>query len=310
MVRHHISEGNGSSTPENWEAIGEDQSISFSPRLKHPMECMPFRPRPRPVWTPPHHDRHNVGKPRETERPGWRRTKLVAASNLGAVRINFRYASHQAMMASHSDKAGRDQFFEGHHETFGFRLHEISPIVLDLQYQPIRLEWETLAGKRRSLTLDWAIEQQDHELVFGEDKADESYFSEPDLAERLDFAEAFLNKNGAALERRVAGALPTEIKRRVVKDIFDSRRTKFSAQQVERVQTLIKQDGGTTSFGRVLAVIDQHPALSVNIAYAMMHRRHLAIPLSAPPMPDTLVTMPPHATKGALRAFLSKHVPI
>lgn len=279
-------------------------------RIRHPRECGPRRPERHPAWVPGRRDRRDAGPSRLQERVERIQTRLVTATTLGAVRINFRYAAFQSMAAAHSEKAGRDQFFEGPHETFGFRLDEIHPSRLDLQYQPADLEWLTPAGVNHRMTFDWAVEMQDHRIVFGEDKASAAYFDDPDLAERLDFAAAFLEAKGASLDRRIAGSLPTALQRRVVKDIYDARRTEFDGALAVRVQDGIRSAGGTARLGDVLDIVGRHPALSLDIVRAMMHRRVLTMPISAPPMPDTPVTIPPKARKHALRAFLAAHVPV
>lgn len=278
-------------------------------RLRHPMEILPFRPQPRPAWSPTRRDRRDAGQPRPLERPDRHGTRLVADHGLGAVRINFRYASFQSMTAAFSEKAGRDQYFEGPHETFGFRKDEVDPVRTDIQYQPVRLEWMTPDGRVNWMTLDWGVELQDGSVVFGEDKASEDYFADPELDERLDFAEEFLSERGACLERRVAGGVPTALERRVVKDIFDARRTGYDEAHAARVRTAILASGGTASLGAVIAAIGEHTRLSLDIARAMMFDRLVSMPLIAPPMPDTPVTIPPPAKRGALRAFLARHVP-
>ncbi len=287
----------------------EDEAAPCPIRIRHPRECGPRRPERHPAWVPDGRDRRDAGASRIDGGAERIRTRLVAAPTLGAVRINFRYAAFQSMAAAHSEKAGRDQFFEGPHETFGFRLDEIHPSRLDLQYQPARLEWRTRAGVYHCMTFDWAVEMQDHRIVFGEDKASAAYFDDPDLAERLDFAEAFLEAMGASLDRRVAGGLPTALQRRVVKDIYDARRTDFDGALAVRVQDGIRSAGGTARLGDVLNIIGRHPALSLDIVRAMMHRRVLTMPISAAPMADTPVTVPPKARRHALRAFLAAHVP-
>lgn len=289
-------------------AVEQDVIEPCKVRIRHPLECRPHRPEPRPAWSPGYRDRRDAGSPRQVSPENRRDPRLVAARNLGAVRINFRYASFQSMTAAHSEKAGRDQYFEGPHETYGFRLHEVLPLVLDLQYQPLELEWFTPAGFRHYMTFDWGVETQTHGIVFGEDKASDEFYDDPHLSERLDFAEAFLADRGASFQRRVAGGLPSRLKRNVVKGIFDARRTKFEDDQAARVRALVLNAGGTAPLGQVLQAIGGHPALSLDIARAMMHRRVLSIPISAPPMRDTPVTIPPIAEKGALRAFLARHV--
>ena len=282
------------------------------------MECRPYRPEPGPAWSPSRRNRrdsgHNrdprdAGRPHLIDQPARHAVRLVAAKNLGAVRINFRYASFMSMTAAHSEKAGRDQYFEGPHETYGFRWDEVNPKRIDLQYQPLAFEWLSLTGKRHRLTLDWAVETETGAVVFGEDKASDDFFKDPDVNERLEFAEALLEEHGASLERRVKGGLKNRLERRVVKDIFDARRTAFDADAIQRVQKYVRDAGGIARLADILQVIGGHPALSLDTARAMMHHRAISMPISAPPMPDTPVTMPPPATKGALRAFLAKFVP-
>lgn len=281
-------------------------------RIRHPMECRPRRPEPSPAWSPGRHQRRD---PRDTGKrhlfgPQTRHcAKLVAAGNLGAVRINFRYASFMSMTAAHSEKAGRDQYFEGPHETYGFRWDEVNPSRLDLQYQPIGIWWKSLAGRRHHLTLDWAVETETGNIVFGEDKASEDYFDDPELNERLEFAQALLEDYGAQFERRIKGGLKNRIERRVVKKLFDNRRTTYSSEEADRVQRLIRNAGGTARYGDVINIIGHHSARAEAIAGAMMHQRILSLPISAPPMPDTPVMIPPMATKEALRAFLAEFVP-
>lgn len=287
-------------------------------RIKHPMECRPYRPEPGPAWSPGRHrrgdgsaarDPRDAGRPRLVDPPTRHAARLVSDQNLGAVRINFRYASFMSMTAAHSERAGRDQYFEGPHETYGFRWDEVNPKRLDLQYQAIRIEWVSLAGKARHMTLDWGVETDDNRVVFGEDKASDAYFDDLDLNERLEFAQALLEDHGASLERRIKGGLRNRIERRVVKDIFDARRTAFEEADAERVRRHVRDAGGTARLIDVLDVIGGHAALTLDTARAMMHRRVIWMPISAPPMADTPVTLPPSATKGALREFLAVFVP-
>ncbi len=277
-------------------------------RLRHPLDCLPYRPERSPAWSPSRQRQIRDHTSSAWEAPERQNPRIVAAPGLGAVRINFCYAAFQSMTAAHSEKAGRDQYFEGPHETYGFRLHEIDPSIVDLQYQPIRIEWRSLGGRIQSMTLDFAIETQDGEIVFGEDKASTDYFDDSELSERLDFAQKFLEAKGASLQRRVAGGLPTRRLRRIVKDIFDDRRTDFEADQVKMVRNLVELRGGVARLDEVVETIGGHRREALAVARAMMHRRHISMPLSAPPMPDVPVTVPPVAAKGRLRAFLNDHV--
>lgn len=281
-------------------------------RLRHPMECQPRRPEAGPAWSPSRHKRRDprdAGQPHLVDPPSRYSARLVAARNLGAVRINFRYASFASMTAAHSEKAGRAQYFEGPHETYGYRWDEINPQRLDLQYQGIAVVWNSLAGREYRITLDWIVETDTNDIIFGEDKADEDYFDDPDLSEKLDFAQALIEDYGATFERRVKGGLRNRAQRRVVKNIYDARRTEFGDETAERVRSHVRDAGGTARFGDVIDVIGQHSAYSRDTAFAMMHQRIISLPITAPPMADTPVTLPRDAKKGALRDFLASFVP-
>lgn len=195
----------GSDATPPAKACERAQGESPAPRrLPHPDECLPFRPAHKPLWAP----RRKTSDPRQlTELESTRRLnpKLTSAPDLGQVRVNFRYASFSPSFASFSEKAGRQQYFESHHEAFGFRLHEVDPTVVDLQYQPLTLSWTDLAGRTLSMTFDYAIERDDGTVIVGEDKADSSYFREPRLASRFAFAEAYLETHNAFFERRAGG---------------------------------------------------------------------------------------------------------
>lgn len=281
-------------------------------RLRHPMECRPRRPVQGPAWSPgrsKRRDPRDAGKPHVIDPPTRYAAKLVSAHNLGAVRINFIYAAWMSMTAAHSDKAGRDQYFEGANEAFGFRWDEINPRRLDLQYQPIAVHWKSLAGRDHHMTLDWAVETDTHGIIFGEDKASDDYFDDPDLNEKLEFAQALIEDYGASFERRVKGGLKNDIERSVVKEIFDARRTAVDPNVAVRVRQHVQAAGGTAPLGDVLQIIGGHPELSFDTARAMMFHRILSMPISGKLMPDVPVTLPVPAQKGELRAFLADFVP-
>ena len=105
-------------------------------RVRHPLECRPHRPKQPPKWSPKR-DRRDAGSPRRRPERGFHSPSVRVDPELGAVRINFRYAGWQSVTAAYSEKARRQQFFEGPHETCGYRKHEVSTSTLDLQYQPM-----------------------------------------------------------------------------------------------------------------------------------------------------------------------------
>lgn len=212
-------------------------------------------------------------------------------------------------MSAHSEKAQRTQYFEGNHEAYGFRLHEMDPSYVDLQYQPAALSWTSLDKKSHQVVFDYAVEMADGQIIFGEDKASQAFFTESKTRARLELAEGFLDRYGVKLERRVAGGLPSSIARRVVKDHFDARKTLFVEQEVSLVQHVIRANGGAAPLSSVLGALEDCPSLGLQKLSAMMMRRKVCMPLDRPPMPTTVVTIPVKAERGALRAFLSSFVP-
>lgn len=277
-------------------------------RLRHPLEIRLYRPARTSRWSP-NRDRRDAGCSHAKRRTGFLSPTLVAAPHLGTVRINFRYGGWVPASAMHSDKAQRDQYFEGSNEGWGGRVHEIDPDTLDLQYQPITLFYHAIDGVLRRIVLDFAIETAGGAIIFGEDKASKAYFEEPETYERLDFAERFLGTLGVGFERRVAGGTRSELHRLVVKDIFDNRRTEYQDFEAARIRALVQSAGGVAPLGEVLRSLDHPVDTALTMIHAVMGQRLVAVPMDLPPMPDTPVTIPKIAKKGALRAFLKKHVP-
>lgn len=292
-------------------AKGRETTRADSPaprRLPHPDECLPFRPAHKPLWAP----RRKTIDPRQLDDFESSRRfnpRLTAASDLGQVRINFRYASFSPSFASFSEKAGRQQYFESHHEAFGYRLHEVDPSVVDLQYQPLTLSWTDLAGRTLSMTFDYAIEKDDGTVIVGEDKAERSYFMEPRLVARFAYAEAHLATVNVCFERREAGGIPSMIEKRAVKKLFDHRRTTITEDEISRAQRAIHCSGGQTPLSTVLDAIGSGPVLGEHKLAAMLHKRHVTFVPTQPLMPDTPVSVPRPAKPGALRSFLARHVP-
>jgi hypothetical protein len=176
-------------------------------------------------------------------------------------------------MSAHSEKAQRTQYFEGNHEAYGFRLHEMDPSYVDLQYQPAALSWTSLDKKSHQVVFDYAVEMADGQIIFGEDKASQAFFTESKTRARLELAEGFLDRYGVKLERRVAGGLPSSIARRVVKDHFDARKTLFVEQEVSLVQHVIRANGGAAPLSSVLGALEDCPSLGLQKLSAMMMRR-------------------------------------
>lgn len=291
-----------------FEHEGEGVIVRGSIRLRHPLECLPYRPARKPGWIPTR-DRRDAGLRRHGRDEGLVAPRLEAAPNLGAVRVNFRYGGWVSVSAMHSDKAQRDQYFESSNEPWGARLNEVDTQDLDLQYQPITVHARTRAGKPRRIVLDFCVEKVGGKLVFGEDKASSEYFEEPETYERLAFVESHLETYGVGFERRVAGGLKNDLHRAVVKEIFDNRRTLFEDREADAVRDFVRSAGGIAALGDVLRTLGHPVDDALAMIHAMMRRRLVAVPLDRPAMPDTPVTIPVVAEKGALRAFLAEHIP-
>ncbi len=189
------------------EEFVEQGAASASPQLRHHLECLPSRQAPRPRWEPTI-QRDAAPEPKFAALSNM---QLVVAQDLGPVRINFRYAGYQWVSSAYSEKAKRIQYLEGINESYGFRLHEMDPKYVDLQYQPAALTWNIHGKKAHRMVFDYAVELDDGQIVFGEDKASDAFFSDPMMKERLDLAEHFLRRHGVKLERRVAGGLPSAL---------------------------------------------------------------------------------------------------
>lgn len=271
-------------------------------RLRHPLECLPYRPPQKPRWEP----RIAAAAAPPAREGEWLAPSFRVADDLGAVRVNFVYAGFQSVAAAYSDKARRDQYFESSNETHGFRRHTVDTDIVEILYQPMTLEWETLDGREYSLTFDYGVGTAAGEVMFGEDKATLAYLLDPHVRSRLDFAESLLVPLGAGLERRVAGGAANALQRRVVKDVFDGQRTRFEPRDEQAVLETVRREGGCAPFGRVLETLDRHAARGRNMVFAMSCKRVVAIPLDRPPMLDTPVWIPsPRVRAAPLRDFLT-----
>lgn len=275
-------------------------------RIPHPDECFPPLPKLRPRWER-RRDRRDAGR-RSIPRPmreGWQAPRFAAAPDLGHTRINFTYRNALDTSAGYGEKPGRAQYYEGPHEAALSRLFEMSTKIVDYQFQPLRTTWLTSTSQLVVYSTDVLFECDDGTLGAGEIKANSSYFEEPDTRDMLDLFEAALDGVGVGFARICGNELGGEVGSRTIKDMFDARRTAFAQRDVARAQACIEREDGMAPLGKVVEALGVRWHLALAMTSAMMVQRHIAIDLSRPPMPDSLVTIPGTPTNaGALRRFL------
>jgi len=282
-----------------------DADVSWL-RLKHPKECLPFRPATKPSWEP-RRTCPDARKLSDVASDVRLNPELSAASDLGPVRINFRYASYPNCSTSFSEKAGRHQYFESSHEAHGFKRHEVDPFYIDLQYQPLMLSWQTRAGRKQWMIFDYAVETEDGDIIVGEDKASKAYFDSEDAQSRFAFAESYLASIGVRFERRIKGGATRPYDHSVIKELFDNRRTAFTPKDEALIRELVESSGGKTDLRAVFAAWGTSWNEGIKKIGAMLQKRLITMPLNFPPMPYTQVSIPKAAQPKALRAFLQQY---
>lgn len=277
-------------------------------RIPHPLECARRRPARAPSWEPAR-DRRDAGgqRLRPSTAEGWHSPKLVTAVDAGAVDINFTYRNWHTTSATFGMKPGRNQYVEGPHEEAFLRFLETNAAVIDYQFQAATIEWTTAKGERREYTVDGGYETSAG-LTFFENKASQAYFDDPEIADRIGQAESFLATLGIAFDRVVGSHLIDPMRWRVVKDVFDNRKTPFGPRQLATLDETCAADGGATTLGRLLSLLSPHRQRARAIADAMLVRRVVDFDLRLPPTDHTLVRRVEEVEpRGLLRALLSLH---
>ena len=285
----------------------EDMLDDATPcRILHPRECLPRRPARTPAWEP-RRDRRDAGHPPLPRHAleGWHSPRLASAADLGQMRINFNYRNYFTTAAGYGEKPRRAQYFEGPYETALWRVLEMTPTIVDYQFQPIQMLWDTSDGRTVHYTTDAIYATDAGEVVVEEVKATQAYFDRSDTRDLMELFETRILTTGARFVRRTSRRIAEPTYWRTVKDAFDDRRTAYGEADVDRAHEAIVRVGGTAPLGAVIEAVggparEAHAKLN-----AMMVARTVAIDLSAPPMGDTEVTIPaPPADPDALRTFL------
>lgn len=277
-------------------------------RIPNPRESLPWRPARTPAWEP-RRDRRDAGLPPLPRHAleGWHSPTLVAAADLGQMRINFNYRNYFTTAAGYGEKPRRAQYFEGPYELALFRLLEMSTAVIDYQFQPLQMRWSTSDGRSVEYTTDVIYATEGGEILVEEVKATQAYFDRSDTRDLLALFEERIEKAGARFFRRSSRRIAEPTFWRTVKDAFDDRRTAYSDADVKRAQTAVMREGGIAPLGVVLDAVGGPGREARAKLNAMMLRREVGVDLSVPPMGDTKVTLPAApANPDALRAFLQR----
>ncbi|WP_375393485.1 hypothetical protein [uncultured Sphingomonas sp.] len=293
--------------------MGEDvdiqQLMQTAPiRIPHPRECLPRRPARTPAWEP-RRDRRDAGRPPLPRHAleGWHSPRIVSGADLGQMRINFNYRNYFTTAAGYGEKPRRAQYFEGPYETALWRVLEMTTTVVDYQFQPIQMVWETSDGRTVHYTTDAIYATEDGKILVEEVKATQAYFDRSDTRDLLALFEARIEKAGARFIRRTSRRIAEPTYWRTVKDAFDDRRTAYVDADAERATAAVLREGGTAPLGAVLNAVGGPTREAHAKLHAMMVSRKVAIDLSVPPMGDTPVTIPaPPTDPDVLRAFLRR----
>lgn len=285
-----------------------------SGRMPTRRECRPFRPRPQPRWSASRRGR-SKDRPAGLDAhahpdPQLKLIELQVATDLGPVRINFRYNNTFSTSADFCEKSHRQQFCEEAHEIAWHRWAVVNPYCTDVQFQPIKAIFEDAAGNQICVYWDIGLEFYDGSIVFGEIKADESFFLDTKAALIANVSAQALNAYGIAFVRLHGSDFDT-ITRETIKEIFDYRRTQFDTQRdLEPILEAIVRTGHPLSFGNAIELIGGHPSEAKAKLCAMMVKRYVALDLAHPLSQETSVSLAPEAKDpGALRRFLAACLP-
>ncbi len=300
-------------TPEDDLASPEveplDPAAGFpSIRIPHRLEYLRRRPRRQPRWSP-HRDgghRRRRRRARSIEE-GWRPIRIRAAPDVGAVRINFTYRNWGTTSAAFGIKPGRTQYCEGPYEAAHFQKLETDADVVDYQFQPVTIEWETNSGDRRSYTCDGIYETATGLTAF-EDKANWDYFNDPQTADTLEQAKIEFARHGVDFERAEGTQLLDPVKSAIIKEVFDLRMVSFGPRDIANVLEALRREGSTAPLGIIWERLSHNRHLARAMTCAMLVRREIGFSLTDDVTADTPAHRPePAVVPGRLRSFLAEH---
>ena len=267
-------------------------------------ECRPWRPRPKPRWSPSGH-RAPVAAKKQLK--GRVQLELRSADDLGQVRKNFRYSNYGTTSADFCDKSGRQFFGEGPHEAAWKRWFRVNPNCTDVQFQPTEAIFTDEHGYERRAIWDVAIEILGRDLFFGEIKADRSFFGTRDIKLIGRLSTSALRREGIDFVR-LHGCDFDDITLETIKYVFDRRRAAFHVEsEANPLIHYIGQQGGVIDLRQAASFLGgSYYAAEAKIC-AMMNARLIAIDLAFPLCPASPVRQAPEAQgTGALRRFLER----
>lgn len=148
----------------------------------------------------------------------WTLVSVSAAETLGHVRVGMTYDKDYTTSCTFYEKPGRLQFMEGPNEPAVGDHLELSPRVLDFQFQPLDMVFRRRDGKIIHKYPDVLIETDRNVVLPGEIKSDQFWFDAPGVARPLAAVEKGLRQIGmepmlrscsASSRRRFGSTTPT-----------------------------------------------------------------------------------------------------
>lgn len=267
-------------------------------------ECRPYRPRPRPRWSPTSRVRSSTAL---TGCVAPIEARLRADPNLGHTRINFNYGNVFETSAALCDKPGRQQYCEGANEIFWRRWLVVNVFVTDFQFQPIVAVFVDEHGRERTYYWDVGVEFVDGSIAFGEIKANRAFFNVAEIRLVVEGSAAALANEGIAFVR-LLGTDFDEITKQTIKRVFDNQLTSYTARDVSAATDAIMAGHGSVTLGQAITAIGGHRWEAEAKLCSMMTDRRIMIDIDLPFTDDcTAVRLPPEAVNpGALRRFMAQ----
>lgn len=238
----------------------------------------------------------------------WTLVGLFSASDLGHVRTGMTYDKDYGTSASFGEKPRRMQYFESANEPAVADYLEMSPRVLDYQFQALGVAFRRADGKLIYKYPDVAIEFDDHSVRFGEIKSNSAWFNASGIRRPLDRIDIALASKGFEPLLRISGQVFR--RDRVIEALhkaMDARLTVFDdIADVHAVRNAIVTAGGCASYGTLIAALGGRRSHAESKLYAMLLRRIISFTLENLPTADTPVAMPKAARAFALREVLNR----
>jgi hypothetical protein len=282
----------------------EDRPDVITIHLSDPLNCKPLRSRKsggryhkHPCWldivTGPVSPGPNL--------TSWSLTGIRSNPTAGPIQ----HGGKKSRFSFLSQKSGRRQTGESHHEYLSAIVKEVDPQVVDFQLQGFELHWDADGSPKRYRADSVALDVEGRVIV-EEVKASASYFAEPQYRSLMHRVEQDLTHCGIDF-RKVTGDQLREHPRRVfnITRAFNERFTAYEPQHVDRVREIFAKNNGETTMGRMTELFGGDPRRSLPLVNALLCARHLAYDLDHQITHDTRVFMPaaPASSPRDIRAL-------